>query len=338
MQANTLLEVYSSLGIKAESVFVVPKIRFNAPKTDYLYLLYNPLLQSSEIDIESTTAFKHYQFVLKAVTSKNVVLHYHWLEFQDLKALTGMPWKLLCIWLFTLFGGKLVWTVHNLEPHNRKWVKLHNFLHKWMANIADKICVHCPSVAPIVQNKYQVDGNKLTWVNHPSFPADFKSKEISLAYLEKKFGITIRDDKPLLLFFGNISLYKGLEEVLNVISSADIDIDILIAGPIKKGESTLAERLNRRTETNPNLHLLYRFIEEPWIPYIFGAADICMFNFSSILTSGSVEMAKSYHKTIIAPKMGCLVELESDSNVYLFDQDSDKAKVLKEVINKFNYD
>lgn len=338
MLPKTLFDVYSSLGIKTDEVFVVPKIRYHAPKTDYLYLLYKPLIQSSDIKIESVSALKHYEFVLKAFFSENVILHYHWLEFQDLKSLAGIPWKLFCIWLFTMFGGKLVWTIHNLEPHNQKWIKLHHKIHRWMAARSSKLCIHCPYVAPIVQKKYNVDGEKLVWVPHPSFPADFKSREISIAYLSKKFGINIRPDKPLLLLFGNISMYKGIEEMLNLISSAELDVDILIAGPIKKGESLLSDRINRRTETNPNLHLLYRFIEEKWIPYIFGATDICVFNFSSIFTSGSVEMALSYRKKIIAPQMGCLNELTDTEQVYLFSKKSDKIKVLKDVIAELPYD
>ena len=172
MQPNTLFDVYSSLGIKTEEVFVVPKIRYHAPKTDYLYLLYKPIIQSNEIEVDSVSALNHYQFVLRAMFSKNAVLHYHWLEFQDLKALVGMPWKIVCIWLFTLFGGKLVWTIHNLEPHNQKWVKLHRKLHGWMANKATKLCVHSSHVAPIVQKQYQIDGEKILWVPHPTFPAE----------------------------------------------------------------------------------------------------------------------------------------------------------------------
>jgi len=331
MKVQSLSDIYSSLDVQNSTVFVVPQIRFDYPDTDYLFLLYKPILNSEKFTIKSTSIFGHYKFVLKAATSKDVILHYHWLEFQDLKSILGTPWKLTCIFLFKLFGGKIIWTVHNLSPHTNRWVKLHKSLHSWMANISDKVHIHCNSVSDLISDTFNIDGKKLCLLPHPTFPATEINKESSIQFLESKFNIKLSPRKPVLLYFGNISEYKNIEASIDLIRSNNLDVQIIIAGPVKKGQEALAKRLENRNQKDQNCFLILQFIEESDIPYFFGATDFCFFNYDKILTSGSVEMALSYNKTIIAPDLGCLSDLRNNENVYLFSNEKEKIQLLKTI-------
>ena len=73
---------------------------------------------------------------------KKIALHYHWLEFQDLKSLLAFPYKLLWFSIFTLFKTPIIWTVHNLEPHDRKWLSFHQWLHRKMAQKTYRLHIH----------------------------------------------------------------------------------------------------------------------------------------------------------------------------------------------------
>ena len=335
MEKQSLSDIYSSMGMKDCSVYVVPRIRSDYPESDYLFLLYKPLLNNSDYRILSLSVFGHYKFVMKSITSKNVILHYHWLEFQDIKSLLGMPWKLVCIMLFKLFGGKIVWTVHNLEPHDRKFLNLHLRIHRWMAGISDKIHIHAESTANLIKDKFNADVNKFCLLPHPSFPAQRIDRQESINYLNSSFGWQLASSRPIALIWGNISLYKNIEHLLNLITEQNLDVQVIIAGPIKKGQETLTERITLKCDEETDFYCNPSFIEEKDIPFFFGATDFCLFNFSQILTSGSVEMALSYNKDIIAPRTGSLTELSNSANAFLFSNEKELSTLIRSSIFTF---
>lgn len=338
MKVKSLSDIYASLGKDAKAVFVVPQIRFKQTETDYLYLLYKPLMSGKDYKVKSTSIFSHYKFVLHTLFQRKTILHYHWLEFQDLKSLFGMPWKLLCIYLFKVFGGKLVWTVHNLEPHDQKWLGAHHKIHQWMANLADKVHIHCERTSEIVQSKFNVSTEKLFILPHPTYPSVAVDKVRSLKVLGEKLEINLDPNKPVLLIFGNISSYKKIENILDLVDEEGTDIQTIIAGTVKKGQEILGERLSLRAGTNPDIHLHPKHVEDNDIPYFFGAADFCFFNYGKILTSGSVLLAHSYHKKIIAPDIGCISDLKNQQNVFLFSSHKEKREMFRSVISTLNHE
>ncbi len=333
MEKQSLSDIYSSLGSQYSYVFVVPKIRSDYPISDYLYLLYKPLLAEAKYNIESVSVFGHYKFVFKALFSKKVILHYHWLEFQDTKSLIGMPWKLLCIYFFKLFGGKIVWTIHNLEPHSRKLLKLHLRLHARMAKIADKVHIHSETAANLVQEKFSIAKEKLCLLPHPEFPSQVIEREQSIRYLNDEFRWSLNPSRPIALIWGNIAEYKKIDELLEIIEKHRLDVQVIISGPIKKGQLLLAEKLTIIADRNPDFYLRSEFIQEKHIPYFFCATDFCLFNFDQILTSGSVEMAISYKKDIIAPRFGALTELDE---AFLFSNEKELVTLIRSSIFTFH--
>lgn len=336
MKVQSLSDIYTSLEIAKGTVYVVPKIRYNHSDSDYLYNLYKPLLNHQNFKIQSLSIFDHYRFVLSAILQRKSLLHYHWLEFQDLRSLIGMPWKLLCIYLFNLFGGTIIWTIHNLEPHDRKWLSLHHKVHCWMGKIADCVHIHCASSAELIENKFNIPIEKLRLLPHPAFPVKQIDKETAIEFLNHQFGINLNLEDPVLLFFGNIAEYKRIENVLDIIKEENLSIQTIIAGPVKKGQKDVGNRLLERSNKISDINYLPYFIKDADIPYLFGATDICFFNFTQILTSGSIILAQNYHKKIIAPAIGCLVELEKDKNVHLFSTENEKKELLRSVISSLS--
>lgn len=333
MKVKSLSDIYTSLEIDKGTVYVVPKIRYDHSDSDYLYNLYKPLLNHQDFKVRSLSIFGHYKFVLNAILQRRGILHYHWLEFQDLRSLLGMPWKLLCIYLFNLFGGSIVWTIHNLEPHDGKWLSLHLKMHCWMGRIADCVHIHCVTSSEEIENKFNIPQAKLSLHPHPSYPAKQVDKETAIEFLNHQFDINLNREKPILLIFGNISEYKKIENVLDIIKDEELNIQTIIAGPVKKGQEELGDRLSERSKKDSDIQFLPYFIKDTDIPYFFGATDFCFFNYTQILTSGSVIMAHSYQKKIIAPEIGCLVELIKEENVYLFSSEAEKKELLRSLIS-----
>lgn len=336
MDVKSLKEVYKSVDGRAHTIFVVPLIRFTHQKTDYLYLLYKELLEDEEFEIKSISVFNHFKLVMGILSQKNAILHYHWLEFQDLKSLAGMPWKMLCIALFKLLGGKIVWTLHNEFPHDRRFLGLHVWLHKRMAKWAHKLHVHCASAIPLMSKRLQAPKHKFFVHPHPVFPSEILSKKQAVTRLNEEMGLSLNPETPLLLMFGNISRYKQIEQTANVVISLPIACTLLIVGPIKKGNLKLYKELLQLSQQSERITLIPKFVKEEHVPLYQNAADLCVFNYREILSSGGVNMALSYNNPIIAPDKGCISELVGNENVYLFNTEQEMRAGIIQFLEKLN--
>ncbi len=338
MEATSLTELYSQVNKHFSKVFVVPLIRFDFPKTDYLFLLYKELLDSENpAEVQSISVFSHYKFAMAAIFSKNTILHYHWLEFQNLKALLAMPYKLICIALYSLFGGSIVWTVHNLSPHDKKYLKLHLSIHKWMARRAAFIHVHSTSAVPIVSEYLEVDKSKISILAHPEFPPEIITKDEALSEFLSNYGDGRTSlQKPVFLIFGGISEYKGIREIIEFLTTQEAGFSLIIAGYVKVGQESLHNFIIDKTIDDDRAIYVPTFIPEEHYPSLLQSSDVCVFNYDDILTSGGVAMALAYSKEIIAPNLGCLKDITGSENVSLFNSTEEMNLLLLDVLRRFN--
>lgn len=314
----TLIEIYESLNKSFKDVFVVPLIPFSQKKTSYLYTLYKDLINNPLYTIYSTSFIAHWRFVFAQLMRKQPILHYHWVEFQDLKALAGMPYKLLCISLYKALGGQLVWTVHNKIPHDGKFVNMHRVLSKWMAKQADVILSHCNQEKKDLMAYQGQSHLKYKIVPHPLFDVDTTiSKKYALNQIEEIYDIELSPKEYLFLVFGQISHYKQIDGILNAFTQIKEPSRIIVAGVIKKGNQHVYKQLLEQQNKDDRISIIASHIPEEHVEWLHIAADSCVFNHINISTSGAIMMAKSFNKTIIAPHTGCITE-DSSENINTF--------------------
>lgn len=311
------------------TLYVVPLIRYNYKKSDYLYLLYRDIIENKgdRFKVKSLSVWQHYTFAFKSLVSKSVILHYHWLECTDLKSLSGMFYKLICIFLFKATGGTLVWTVHNKVPHDKKFRKLNFKIQSWMASKANLIHVHCKSAVDEISSYYDQPASKFRVVEHPSFPSKNVSREISIERLNYKRDLFLEPDDTIFLMFGNISSYKQIEQVCKLFAELPPKKKLLIVGPVKKGQMSNFNTIKKIAKNRENILLIPHFIPEDMVPFYMNAADCVVFNYRQILTSGGVELARSFNRPIIAPDKGCLRDI-NDEHIKLFENQDQLRELL----------
>ena len=316
------------------------------PKTDYLYLLYSDLLEQNPApySLKSINALQHLLLPFLALKHRGkVALHYHWLEFQDLKSLLAFPYKLFWFSLLSSLGTPVIWTVHNLEPHDRKWLRPHRWLHRSMAKRAQRLHIHSQALLERTSNYLDIplDSNKWCVIPHPSFPAEIIDRSTSIDELNRRYSCTIPEDATILLLFGNISAYKGILEFVELfIESVEAieagisneTIHVIIAGPVKKGQETYHQKITSAVRQLPHYfsHLPHFFPEEEY-PFLLSASDYCLFNYKNIHSSGGLMMALSYERKVIAPDIGIFSSLRNDSRVQLFTGKDELRQIIDQL-------
>lgn len=334
MNNDNLIEVYESISPGVKKIFVVPLIRFNMKQTDYLFLLYKNFFESnnSGIKIKSLSAAAHPEFFFSRVKKEKSVLHYHWFEVHDVKSLIGMLWKMLWIKLYKLSGGKIVWTIHNKFPHTNNFSKVNNYCRKHLAELADKIHVHCSFAVEIMSEKLSVNKNKFFVLKHPEFPAKLIDNEKAKKLLTEKYPTLKFDNKKSFLMFGAIADYKGIKEAAVLFKNDFTDQLLIIAGQVKPWDQKYFDELLLEINDCENIIVIKKMIPEEEVPLFFNSVDYALFNYKDILTSGGVIMALAYNKKIITPSIGCIEEFNS-KNIIKFNP-GNGSENLKQVISE----
>jgi len=320
---NILFDEYKKLNIEVETIYISHDLWKMKKYNEYLYLLYESFIHNpSNPKIVFLKKKDYLKMLWRRVKGEKSLFHQHWLDFYGFKKLHVDLYRLIILSVYKLFGGKIIWTIHNKLPHNKKQYLLNLYGRQFFAMISNKLHVHCDSAIDIMKPILKVKEKKFFVVSHPHYPAIFMNKENARSFLQNnyiEYNIEkLENFKTVYLIFGQISKYKGiLELVIAWESIADEHSLLIIAGMTKITEEEYSMTIKKTVDKIDNILWINEYIPNTTIPYLFNAVDTVVFNYQDILTSGGVILAKSYKKPIIAPEIGCLKEL-TDENTILF--------------------
>lgn len=253
------------------------------------------------------------------------VLHLHWID----PYVKGKNWLskfiyclkfLLDIYLVKLGEVKVVWTIHNLTSHNAKFPGLEKWTKQLFLRFVDHVIVHSESAKESVVQAYQLDNGKVSVVPHGHY-RDVYLPAITQTEARKQLGL--KPNGLLFLNFGMLRPYKGIEKLLAIWHDHHQDLaetQLLIAG--KALDLDYGKELAEQAAHAKNIQLNDKFVDNEKIHLYFSAADIVALPFNQILTSGSLLLAMSYGKPIIAPRSPSIEETLHGATDFLYDPEN----------------
>lgn len=267
--------------------------------------------------------------ILRDNPNDKIIFHLHWPEplFSGVDDSFSYEVRasdfLKAVGQFQSMGGMFIWTVHNRLSHDRRFGPFEVEFLKKLSNAANRIHVHGEAAVPLLNEYYEVDPRKCFVVPHASYDGSYgpafdkyQSRDIlGLAHAEK-----------LLVFFGQIRPYKGIDELVIAFNAATADKDyvhLLIVGKPMSGFTSSQARLIE--ESNPRIHIREGFVPDSKVPIIMGAADLIVLPYREILTSGSVMLAATYGKPVITPDLPTLSFVREEMLGIQYDQNVDGA-------------
>lgn len=245
------------------------------------------------------------------------IIHVHW---PDLALLRG-PWFvqltigaaiLISLRVRQTLGASLVWTVHNLMPHEVRSPRTANWYMRRFASMVHAVISPSEAGLALALERYPVLSTKPSTVvpigsyrgEYPEAP----SKEVA----RQQLGAP--GEAKVILAFGQIRAYKNLPHLVDVFREAEgPDAVLMIAGSCND-EKELA-RIRDAAGDDERIRIHAQRIDDDQLPVFFGAADFFVAPFSNILNSSSVVLALDYGCTVIAPSMGGLPELQRSVGV-----------------------
>jgi glycosyltransferase involved in cell wall biosynthesis len=214
-------------------------------------------------------------------------------------------------------GGRLVWTVHNVLPHEvrHRWAEVE--LAQLVADRADLVHVLSAQTPELVESAYHLDPAKVVVIEHASYLGCYPD-DLTREGARSRLGFG--PDDTVLVTLGGIRPYKALDALLDLfddLGHADPSLRLAIAGRALEGPAT--DRLRERCARDARVKAHFEYVENEDVQVWMKAADVAVLPYRDILNSGAFLLAQTFGLPIVAPRAGSLLAWEEYSHVRLFD-------------------
>jgi len=193
---------------------------------------------------------------------------------------------------------KLIFICHNVLPHESKvWDRL---ALRMALRSGDGFIVH--SQADQRELRRQIPGARVRVAPHPTYAALSEAKVVEVS-------LNLPVDRPLLLFFGFVRPYKGLDILLEALPSvlADRAVHLLVAGEFWQGATRYEQQIDR-LGIRDAVTLVDRYLPNEELSALLARADVVVLPYRTATQSGVVQLAFGQHKPVITTDVGGLAE------------------------------
>lgn len=202
-------------------------------------------------------------------------------------------------------GGRVVWTMHNLRPHEALTGvrgKIYSLMvARFLPLVSDIIVMSENTRREVATNYPEAAGAKVHVIPHPHFSNFYAEHGLDLS------RAPARTDVPTFALVGLLRPYKGIVEVVEALRTyRETPFRMIIAG---EGPQSYQSRIVEAIGGDTRFELIKGAVGHDEFAAILRNADAALFNFSSILNSGSVIAALSCGTPALCPADGALTEL-----------------------------
>jgi glycosyltransferase involved in cell wall biosynthesis len=293
---------------------------------------------SASIGKKITRILKYYFRLFKfAFKTDSAIIHIQWFPkfvYFD-RVLLNLYYKVL--------RKKLVFTAHNVNAGVRDGNDniINRLTLRFMYKIVDHIIVHTKRMKQQLIDEFNIRDSKVTVVPYGINNMVFNS-HLTATEAKKNFGL--RDNDRVILFFGIIKTYKGLEDLLlalaNLKKKAD-SIKLIIAGKIDRNYNIYWEELSRIIEENnlkDNIIERIEFIPDTEVEIYFKAADVLILPYKYIYQSGILFLSLTFGLPIIATDVGSLKEIIVEGKTGFVCSPQDPVDLAEKIAKYFQSD
>jgi beta-1,4-mannosyltransferase len=205
-----------------------------------------------------------------------------------------------------LLRVRVVWTVHNLGPHegDAAWAAARAYA--LMARAADVFVVHSRAAAERTQARFPRAHGRLVVAPHGHYLGAHPPAGDAREAVRARYGVP--PDAFLLLAFGQIRRYKRLAELSRVVAGAqDARLHLLVAGGAFDG--ALVEELEAVSGSAERVHLDLRRVPDDEVSALHAASDAAVCNHEELFSSGALLLALSQGLAVITAESGAAREV-----------------------------
>jgi len=200
-------------------------------------------------------------------------------------------------------GVQVIAITDNVIPHEKR--PGDKFLTSWFLHSCDAFIAMSGSVLQDVK-KFIPDA-KLSFLPHPVY--DIFGPAISK--VDARNHLNIPPDRKVILFFGFIRAYKGLDLLLEAMSDERLreqNVHLIVAGEFYEDSKPYME-IVERSGLKERVSFYSDFIPKDEVKYFFCAADMVVQPYRSATQSGITQIAYHFERPMLVTHVGGLSEI-----------------------------
>jgi glycosyltransferase involved in cell wall biosynthesis/2-polyprenyl-3-methyl-5-hydroxy-6-metoxy-1,4-benzoquinol methylase len=201
-------------------------------------------------------------------------------------------------------GIPLIWTVHNVLPHESADRELEARLRQEIVDRVDIIHVMCQETVAACADWFEIPRSKVRVIPHPGY-IDVYPNLVDRPTARTMLGL--RPEDFVYLHFGQIRPYKGIGRLLDAfdqVARVDRDARLLLVG--KPGRFEGIRQITDQVRANPKIISNFNPIPDADIQLYMNAADVVVLPHQTALNSGALLLAYSFARPVVAAATGCL--------------------------------
>jgi len=218
--------------------------------------------------------------------------------------------RLLLVTYFKLLRKTLLFTAHNVDIEERdgRPSRIGRWTLRFMYHRMDHVFVHTRKMKVQLEQDFDVRSDDVTVIPfglNTVIPASRLTRDAA----RKQLGIAVAE--RILLFFGNITPYKGVEylvRALAILKRRGVSVRLIVAGRVKDrrsadyqaGLSKLVEELGVAS----SIIAKSEFIPDNEVGMYFNAADVCILPYTTVFQSGVLFLSYGFGCPVVVTDVG----------------------------------
>ena len=308
----------------------------DTPRVRFLNLRGNRSTNVSRLKRAFRILIYYGRLIRYAATAKPRIFHILWNNKFEIFDRTAL------MLYYKLLGKKVVLTAHNVNAGTRDGNDsgLNRLSLKIQYRLSDHIFAHTEKMKGELIRQFGVANDKISVIPlgiNNTVPVS------SLTAAEARRSLGIRPGERVMLFFGRIAPYKGLDCLITAlveILKGGGPYRLVIAGKVKGCQEYWERIQNEISVGGIREHLIehIRFVPDEQTEIYFKAADVLILPYTDIFQSGVLVLAYSFGLPVIAADVGSLKEEIIEGQTGFMFRAKDSPALAKAIETYFSSD
>jgi beta-1,4-mannosyltransferase len=245
-------------------------------------------------------------------------LHFHWPQpyyraswkgrGESVFTVVRLPLFALRLAIARALGYRIVWTVHQVYPHESRSRLGDRLGALVLARASNALIAHDAATAGEVEHRLGRWAPPVAIVPHGSYVGVYPEGREGTA-VRKELGVEA--EAFVFIAFGLLRRYKDVGLLLEAFSATRLpDAVLLVAG--RPMDEEVAETVRSASERDPRVIPVLEFVPDERVAELYAAADAAVVARGDGGTSGALVLALSFGLPVVAARTGAYEELLGD--------------------------
>lgn len=240
------------------------------------------------------------------------ILHFHWPENATsavpvVRAILDSSRTAAACLVAKVRGVRIVWTVHNLEPHERPHPVLFAGFMWLFLRLLDGWIYPRPSLQAEASARWprlaRLPSAGIPLGEYSRLATSGEGRQRSDASAISAIG---DGHTPVVLMFGTLRRYKGLDAALDIAAELDGEARLVIVGQVDERSDLAAVDRARATD---NVELLSGYVDDADIPGLLARSSVLILPFSRVTNSSTALLGLSFGVPLVGTTCSALQDL-----------------------------